>query len=81
MGNLQHRRVHRKQVLDRISRCFLNDLFYRLAQDTLYDKACIWCPEFFPDRPPNMIKVQLPESDGMCKECYRKMMNDAGLSD
>jgi len=74
MENLQHRREHRKQLLDKISHWFLNDLFYRLAQDTLYEKACKWCSSLFPGRPPNMIKVQLPESDGICQECYQKMM-------
>jgi hypothetical protein len=64
MENLQHRREHRRQLLD------------KLAQHVLYDKACKWCPMVFPNKPPNMVKVQLPQSDGMCQECHQQMMEE-----
>lgn len=32
-----------------------------------YKKPCAWCKT-------NLIDVALPDSDGMCRECYVKMM-------
>jgi len=35
-----------------------------------YQESCLWCPIKRPGKDVNMVDVPVPESHGMCKECF-----------
>ncbi len=60
----------RKDKAARTNRARMRKL---LAQ---HQTACVWCPDLRAGEQPNMIKVAMEGSHGICEECKNIMLKD-----